>query len=112
MVVAFLSLIAIAAALLMNKQLLPSPTQNYALRGGLLVLGIIGILSRSFVTVDANEVGHLKRIYMAPDLPAGSIIAPDGEKGPQSEIVGPGFHLMPLVKILYDIEYANVVEIP
>ena len=112
MVITFLSIIAIVAAIFLNKNLLPNPNQNYAVRGTLLVLGLVGILSRSFVTVDANEVGHLKRIYAAPDLPPGQIIAADGEKGPQAEIVGPGFHLMPLVKILYDIEYANVIEVP
>jgi regulator of protease activity HflC (stomatin/prohibitin superfamily) len=112
MIITFLSIAAIITALALSKTILPKPSQNITLRGGLIILGIIGILSRSFVTVDSNEVGHLKRIYMAPDLPPGQIIAADGEKGPQAEIVGPGFHLMPLVKILYDIEYYSVVEIP
>lgn len=112
MVITILSIAAIIAAIVMSKNLLANHTKNYAVRGGLLVIGILGLLSRSFVTVDSNEVGHLKRIYFADDLPSGQIIASNGEKGPQAEIVGPGFHLIPLVKILYDIEFANVIEIP
>ncbi len=112
MVITILSIVAIIAAIVMSKKMLANQSKNYAVRGGLLVLGILGLLSRSFMTVDSNEVGHLKRIYMADDLPSGQIIASNGEKGPQAEIIGPGFHLKPLVKILYDIEFANVIEIP
>ena len=111
MVITILSIVAIIAAIVMSKKLLANQTKNYAVRGGLLVFGILGLLSRSFMTVDSNEVGHLKRIYMADDLPSGQIIASNGEKGPQAEIIGPGFHLIPLVKILYDIEFANVIII-
>jgi len=112
MVITVLSIVAIVAAFSISKSLLSNNYKNMAVRGVLLVLGILGLLSRSFVTVDSNEVGHLKRIYFAADLPTGQIIAADSEKGPQADIVGPGFHLMPLVKILYDIEYADVVNIP
>ena len=55
----------------------------------LILAGLFGLISRSFVIVDANEVGHLKRIYLAADLPPGAIIAANGEKGPQAEILGP-----------------------
>lgn len=88
------------------------PKMQYLLQVGLFLLGIFGILSRSFIVVDPNEVGHLNRIYMAADLPAGKIIAPHDEKGPQSRIIGPGFHLIPLVQILYNIEYFPVIDIP
>ena len=81
---------------------------QFALVGiGLFLLG-----SRSFVIIGANEVGHLERIYLAANLPPGKIIAPDGEKGPQSEIIGPGFHFMPFVRILNEVNTdVPVVEI-
>jgi hypothetical protein len=82
-----------------------------AIQFGLIAAGLFGLMSRSFVIVDADEVGHLKRIYLASDLPSGSIIAPQGEKGPQAQILGPGFHFIPLVKILYDVEFKPVTEI-
>ncbi len=78
----------------------------------LILIGLFGLLSTSFVTIDSNEVGLLKRIYLAPNLPTGKIIAPDQEKGPQAELLGPGFHFQPFIRILYDIDFAPVIEIP
>lgn len=88
------------------------PKLQYLLQITFFLMGIFGLLSRSFIVVDPNEVGHLNRIYMASDLPSGRIIAPDGEKGPQSTIIGPGFHFIPLVQILYNIQYYPVIDIP
>jgi len=78
----------------------------------LLFIGAILLVSRSFVIVDADEAGHLKRIFFAADLPAGRIIANAGQKGPQSEILTPGFHFIPFVRDLYEIEFYPVVEVP
>jgi len=117
MEIAILSLLAIFAAIYLIKHplkadgKLSAETKTKVTQGGLVLMGIFGLLSRSFLIVDANEVGHLKRIFLADDLPAGQIIALQGEKGPQSEILGPGFHFRSLVRILYDIEYSSVIEI-
>ncbi|GAB4512611.1 MAG: hypothetical protein Tsb0019_09430 [Roseibium sp.] len=78
----------------------------------LILVGAFMLLSTSFIFVDANSVGHLKRIYAFKELPEGRIIALDGEKGPQAQILGPGFHLIPLVRVLYDFEEWDVVTIP
>ena len=81
--------------------------------GVLLILAGLGFLaSTSFVLVAADKVGHLKRVYLAADLPPGRIIALPGEKGPQAEILGPGFHFRPLLNVLYDVERRNVLQIP
>ncbi len=81
--------------------------------GVLLILAGLGVLaSTSFVLIGADRVGHLKRIYLADDLPPGRIIAVDGQKGPQAEILGPGFHFRPLLNVLYDVEERAVVTIP
>ena len=120
MFVAFASLIVIIIGLLLMKRGFTSdPETKKRLKVIerfipflLIFLGLFGLLSRSFVTVDANEVGLLKRIYLAPELPAGKIIAAYEEKGPQSQILGPGFHFKPLIRILYDVDFAPVVEIP
>ncbi len=77
----------------------------------LIVLGIIGIVTRSFVIIDSNGTGHLKRVYFASDLPTGRIIAAHGEKGPRAEVLGPGFHFILFAKMLYEIEELPVVEI-
>jgi hypothetical protein len=44
---------------------------------------------------------------MAP----GQIIAFKGQKGPQAEILPPGFHFRPLLNVLYDVEEKSVIEI-
>lgn len=120
MFVAFASLIVIfIGLLLMKKGFSSDPDRKKRIKVAerfvpflLIFLGLFGLLSRSFVTVDSNEVGLLKRIYLAPQLPPGKIIAANQEKGPQAEILGPGFHFKPLIRILYDIDFAPVTEIP
>lgn len=86
----------------------------YGPLGGIVALGIglFMLASTSFIFVDANQVGHMKRIYAFKELPPGRIIALNGEKGPQAEILGPGFHFIPLVRVLYDFEEYDVVTIP
>jgi len=117
MEIAILSLLVIFAAIylikhpLKAKAGLSADTVTRIAQGTFVLIGIFGLLSRSFLIVDANEVGHLKRIYLAGNLPPGQIIALKGEKGPQSEILGPGFHFRWLVRILYDVEYGSVIEI-
>ncbi|MCB1875484.1 MAG: hypothetical protein KDH88_05860 [Chromatiales bacterium] len=78
----------------------------------LTALGLVGIGSRSFVIVGADEVGHLKRVYLASDMPPGQVIALPGEKGPRAEVLPPGFHFMPFVRVLNELEFFPVVSIP
>ncbi len=82
--------------------------------GGIVMLlaGLAFLASTSFVLVGSDKVGHLKRIYLATDLPPGHIIALPGEKGPQAEVLGPGFHFRPLLNVLYDVEPFDLVQIP
>ncbi|HLD43856.1 MAG TPA: hypothetical protein VJC18_00355, partial [bacterium] len=65
---------------------------RFLVRGVALVLATFFLFLTSYVTVDQDQVGHLKRIYLASDMPAGQIVALPGQKGPQAEILGPGFH--------------------
>ena len=58
----------------------------------LVALYLLG--ATSFVIIDQDRIGHLKRVYFGSDMPAGQIIALEGQKGPQAEILGPGFHLI------------------
>ncbi len=77
-----------------------------------IAIGLFLLASTSFVFIDATSVGHLKRIYAFQELPPGRIIALEGQKGPQAEILGPGFHFMPLVRVLYQVEEFPVVKVP
>ena len=83
------------------------------LAGVLMVLAGIGFLaSTSFLLISADKVGQLKRTYLADDLPPGRIIALPGQKGPQAEILGPGFHFRPLLNVLFEVEPVDVVQVP
>ncbi len=65
------------------------------------------LLSTSFVFIGAYEVGQLKRVYFGDSLPSGRIIATTTEgamKGPQAEILGPGFNFRLGLNILYDVD--------
>ena len=87
-------------------------TARFAVRG-LGVLVAVGLIaSLSFVFVDKDESGHRNKIYLGGDLKSGAIIATQGEKGPQAEILPPGFHFELGLQILYDITMQPVVEIP
>jgi SPFH domain / Band 7 family len=84
------------------------------LLGGIasIAIGLFLLASTSFVFIDADKVGHLKRIYAFQELPPGRIIALAGQKGPQAAILGPGFHFIPLVRVLYTIESYDVMKVP
>lgn len=74
--------------------------------------GLWSLASTSYVVVSADEVGHLRKIYLGGNLEDGRIIATSGEKGFQSEILPPGFHVRPFVRVIYDIDYLPAVTIP
>ncbi|MHC4414485.1 MAG: SPFH domain-containing protein [Planctomycetota bacterium] len=75
----------------------------------LLVLAVSVVLS-SIRYVSENEVGIVIKNVAFRDLPQGRIIATGGEKGPQAEILGPGWKPW-YWPVIYDIEKARVVEI-
>jgi regulator of protease activity HflC (stomatin/prohibitin superfamily) len=68
-------------------------------------------LLTSFVSIDADKTGHLKRIYLGKKMPTGRIIADSNEMGPQAKILGPGFQIIPLIRVLYDVEELDVVQV-
>jgi hypothetical protein len=74
--------------------------------------GFVMLMNTSFVFVAADQVGHLKRIYAFEELPPGRVVALAGQKGPQARILGPGFHFIPLVRVLYDFEEYPTIQVP
>jgi SPFH domain / Band 7 family len=81
--------------------------------GALAILVGLGFLaSTSFILIPSDRVGQINRIYMADDLPPGRIIALPGQKGPQAEILGPGFHFRPLLNVLNRIDEVEIVVVP
>ena len=76
------------------------------------ILAPLMLLGTSFVVVKQDSIGQLKRIYLGSSMKTGQIIAFDGENGPQARILGPGFHLIPFVTVIYDTENFPVVQVP
>lgn len=78
----------------------------------MILLAFFLIASTSFVFIEENEVGHLNKIYGGKSLENGAIIAVNGEKGPQAEILPPGFHFRLALNIIYDVKKEEVVIVP
>src|SRR5215831_11301870 len=69
--------------------------------GLVIILFVLG--STFYVHVPDGHLGQLFRVYGGGSLPAGKIIAVNGENGPQARIFAPGFHFEPLVNVLYEV---------
>jgi len=54
----------------------------------------------------------LNKSYGTTSLPGQHIIATNGEKGPQAEVLTPGWHPWFLVNVIYQVENKKVVSIP
>jgi hypothetical protein len=77
-----------------------------------MAAGGLMLANTSFVFVAADQVGHLKRIYAFEELPPGRVVALSGQKGPQAGVLGPGFHFIPFVRVLYEFEEYPLVQVP
>ena len=77
-----------------------------------LLFGLFLLAQTSYVFIDGDKVGHLKRIYATEQLTPGHVIALGSQQGPQARVLGPGFHFIPLVRVLYEVEQLSLVEIP
>ena len=113
-------LVLIAIAALIGPQFITTtnPAKQgsaQALRLAVRIVGVIVLLfaigSTSFVFVGPDETGHKHRIYFGGYLKDGAIIAINGENGPQADILPPGFHIEPLLNVIYDVTLKDVVEI-
>ncbi len=106
-----LAIVFLVAAVFAPRRI-PDAASRMALRAVLGIIAVFLVFSTSYVHIGADEVGHLKKIYFGRSLLPGKIIAANGEKGPQAEILPPGFHFRPLLNVMYDVEERSILEIP
>jgi hypothetical protein len=85
---------------------------TFSLRIVFVVIALICLAATSYVHVDSDEIAVLNKIYGTTSLPGEHIIATNGEKGPQAEILTPGWHPWFLVNVIYQVENKKVVSIP
>ena len=87
-------------------------TLSLSLRAVFVVIALICLAATSYVHVDSDEIAVLNKIYGISSLAGEHIIATNGEKGPQAEILTPGWHPWFLVNVIYQVENKKVISIP
>lgn len=111
-------IVGLLAAILFGiaiPEVLPQPFQNLRplFRAAGILIAILAVGSTSYVYVPNGFSAHLFRIYGGGPLPEGRIVAADEQNGPQARILPPGFHLAPLINVLYSVDTQRPeVEIP
>jgi len=112
-----MALVSIAIAVVLAVMILGTipKVQSVALKGAIagaaLLVIVLGVVLGSVRFVPANKVGVVIKNAMAAKLPAGDIIATDGEMGPQARILPPGWHFG-YWPVIYDIDLHDVQVVP
>jgi len=75
-----------------------------------IFLSIVGILMTSFVFVPSQHTGHLIKKY-GTKLNGDRVIAINGERGRQSELLQEGLNFSPFIRVLYSISYVPYQKI-
>ena len=107
-----------AIALFGNRFLFPSASwfpgwASPVLRAFAGAVALVCVLETSIVTVPADEVGIVRKIYGYKNLPDGHIIAADGETGYQAGIISPGTWRVSIAFNLFNAVTAMpVVQVP
>lgn len=104
-------LIAVAPTVLPERFRDVAPAIAIRLFGAFIIL--FALASTSFVYVPDGYSAHLFRVYLGSSLPAGKIVATAGENGPQARLLAPGFHVEPLINVLYTVDTSRAeFEVP
>src|SRR5438067_9791664 len=98
--------------LFVNRARLDFRSLSLSLRVVFVAIALICLAATSYVHIDSGEIAVLNKIYGTTSLPGQHIIATNGEKGPQAEILTPGWHPWFLVNVAYQVANKKVVSIP
>ena len=89
------------------------PAAIGALRLVFAFLALYEILATSIISIPANQVGIVRKIYGFANIAPGHIIATHGETGYQAEIIPPGtFRISILFNVLNRVDLLPVVTVP
>lgn len=100
-----LAIVAMAAAVVLR---LPRASRT-ALMMLSALLFVTGLVIGSSVVIDANKTGVVMKNF-GLSLPAGAIIARNGEQGPQARILGPGWHFG-YIPVMFEVREVEVALI-
>jgi hypothetical protein len=113
--VLYIVLAAVAPSILglfVNRARPDFRTLSLSLRFVFVLIALICLAATSYVHVESDEIAVLNEIYGTASLSGEHIVATNGEKGPQAEILTPGWHPWFLVNVIYQVESKKVVSIP
>jgi len=103
-----MALVVLGLFLLVLPPLIPEHYRSWVVDNGTRAIGIATILfavaSTSFIFVPDGHLGHLFRVYGGGSLTEGRIVAAHGENGPQADVFTPGFHMRPLLNVIYTVD--------
>lgn len=103
--------IVLAGALLFGGFQTRSPQVRLASVVAAGVVLFVSFTLASFRLVREDQVGIITKNIGWTSLPPGKIIATDGEKGPQADVLPPGWHPW-YWPFIYDVENVPLVEVP
>jgi len=107
--------IALVIALVVPRVIpksLQSGVMTTILRACAGTLALFVVAGTSYTHIGEDGTGHIMKIYGTGELQKGAIISVDGSKGPQAEILPPGFHLRLLLNVINDVTEESIVHIP
>lgn len=106
-----LILVIVGGLFLIAPAFIPSRLTNSVINWGLRAVGalviLFGIGATSFVIIPDGNFGTMFKTFGGGSLSNGRIVAVNGENGPQGEVLTPGFHLIPLVNLLNNVNENN-----
>lgn len=100
--------VVVAGAILSSIPSASKSARPFIVVAALLAV-LAGVFASSFRHVGENQVGIVIK-NVGANLPTGQIIATNGEKGPQAEVLPPGWHSM-LWPVIYDVHVEQIIEI-
>ncbi len=115
-IVAFAALVAILFA----PRVIPDAVVGWrrvaaigALRFVFALVALYEVLATSIITIPADKVGIVRKIYGLSNLSSGHLIATHGETGYQADIIPPGtFRISIFFNVLNRIDLAPIVVVP
>lgn len=108
----FLGLLIFVFGPMALRERIDSAIPGHILRVVGVIVIALGVASTSFTYIADGTVGHLFRVYGGSSLAEGRILARDGEKGPQAEVLSPGFQTGFLLNVIYNVTSQDEVVIP
>ncbi len=115
MAVAFAAL----AAFLFAPSVIPDSITGWrriaagALRLAFALVALFEVLATSIISIPADKVGIVRKIYGDSNLTSGHIVATQGETGYQAAVIPPGtFRISIFFNVLNQIDLAPVVVVP